>query len=104
MEPGGRLLLRRAEAARWQPVPNEDPVYGGADPIVRGGNARTGGAGQAARLQETPGVVHRHRPDLTENLACMRTEGMGERRLLSIADADQLRSILKFMLDERELL
>ena len=34
----------------------------------------------------------------------MRTEGMGERRLLSIADADQLRSILKFMLDEREFL
>jgi hypothetical protein len=45
-----------------------------------------------------------NRPDLTENLACMRTEGMGERRLLSIADADQLRSILKFMLDEREFL
>src|SRR6201993_227035 len=41
---------------------------------------------------------------LTENLACMRTEGMGERRLLSIADADQLRSILKFMLDEGEFL
>src|SRR5207244_12772830 len=45
-----------------------------------------------------------NRPDLTENLACMRTEGMGERRLLSIADQDQLRSILKFMLDEREFL
>src|SRR5207253_2519294 len=43
-------------------------------------------------------------PDLTKNLACMRTEGMGERRLLSIADADQLRSILRFMLDEREFL
>ena len=34
----------------------------------------------------------------------MRTEGMGERRLLSIASQDQLRSILKFMLDEREFL
>src|SRR3989441_625370 len=45
-----------------------------------------------------------NRPDLTENLACMRTEGMGERRLLSIADQDQLRGILKFMLDEREFL
>jgi hypothetical protein len=45
-----------------------------------------------------------NRPDLTKNLACMRTEGIGERRLLSIADADQLRSILKFMLDEREFL
>ena len=45
-----------------------------------------------------------NRPDLTENLACMRTEGMGERRLLSIADQGQLRSILKVMLDEREFL
>ena len=45
-----------------------------------------------------------NRPDLTENLACMRTEGTGERRLLSIADQDQLRSILRFMLDEREFL
>jgi hypothetical protein len=45
-----------------------------------------------------------NRPDLTENLACMESEGMGQRRLLSIADKDQLRSILKFMLDEREFL
>ena len=43
-------------------------------------------------------------PISRQNLACMRTEGMGERRLLSIADQDQLRSILKFMLDEREFL
>jgi hypothetical protein len=45
-----------------------------------------------------------NRPDLTESLACMRSTGMGERRLLSIADEDQLRSILKYMLDEREFL
>jgi len=45
-----------------------------------------------------------NRPDLTENLACMRSEGKGERRLFSIADQDQLRSILKYMLDEREFL
>ncbi len=45
-----------------------------------------------------------NRPDLTQSLACMATEGMGERRLLSIAGGDQLRSILKFMLDEREFL
>ena len=45
-----------------------------------------------------------NRPDLTGNLACMRTEGMGERRLLSIANQDQLRRILKYMLDEREFL
>jgi len=45
-----------------------------------------------------------NRPDLTDNVACMRTQGMEERRLLSIAGQDQLRSILKFMLDEREFL
>jgi hypothetical protein len=45
-----------------------------------------------------------NRPDLTDNFACMRSEGAGERRLLSIADKDKLRSILKYMLDEREFL
>jgi hypothetical protein len=45
-----------------------------------------------------------NRPDLTENFACMRSEGMGERRLLSIANEDQLRRILHYMLDEREFL
>ena len=45
-----------------------------------------------------------NRPDLTENLACMRTEGENERRLLSIANQDQLRSILRYMLDENEFL
>src|SRR4029077_2805636 len=45
-----------------------------------------------------------NRPDLTHNLACMRSEGTGKRRLLSIANQDQLRCILKYMLDEREFL
>ena len=34
----------------------------------------------------------------------MTPEGKGDRRLLSIADAEQLRDILKYMLDEREFL
>jgi Mannosylglycerate hydrolase MGH1-like glycoside hydrolase domain len=45
-----------------------------------------------------------NRPELIGNVACMRTPGMGERRLLSIATQDQLRQILKYMLDEREFL
>ncbi len=45
-----------------------------------------------------------HRPDLTANVACMRTKGMQERRLLSIVGRDQLRRILKIMLDENEFL
>ena len=61
-------------------------------------------------LDRLPGFKRRlewfidNRPDLTDNFACMRSEGAGERRLLSIADKDKLRSILKYMLDEREFL
>jgi hypothetical protein len=46
----------------------------------------------------------RHRQDLTANVACMRTPGSGERRLLSIIDQSQLRRVLEVMLDEREFL
>jgi len=45
-----------------------------------------------------------NRPDLTQNVACMRTPGHAERRLLSIVDQKQLRSVLRFMLDENEFL
>jgi Mannosylglycerate hydrolase MGH1-like glycoside hydrolase domain/Glycosyl hydrolase family 63 C-terminal domain len=45
-----------------------------------------------------------NRPDLTKNVACMRTHGESERRLFSIVNQDQLRSILKYMLDENEFL
>jgi hypothetical protein len=61
-------------------------------------------------LDRHPGFKRRlewfveNRPDLTNNLASMTTEGKGARRLLSIADPDQLRDILKYMLDEREFL
>jgi hypothetical protein len=61
-------------------------------------------------LERLPGFKRRlewfveNRPDLTENLACMRTIGAGERRLLSIANPQQLRDILEFMLDENEFL
>ncbi len=45
-----------------------------------------------------------NRPDLTQNFSCMRSDGMGERRLLSIASENHLRRILSYMLDEREFL
>jgi hypothetical protein len=45
-----------------------------------------------------------NRRDLTGNVACMRTTGHAERRLLAIVSADQLRSVLRVMLDEREFL
>ena len=44
----------------------------------------------------------RNRPDLRQNVACMETEGIGERRILSIADPAKLRRILRKMLDESE--
>ena len=45
-----------------------------------------------------------NRPDLTRNVASMTVRGKGERRLLSIVNPDQLRVILKSMLDESEFL
>jgi len=45
-----------------------------------------------------------NRPDLTGNVASMRRLGVGERRLLAIADRKKLARVLRFMLDEREFL
>ncbi|MFN7947710.1 MAG: glucosidase [Blastocatellia bacterium] len=45
-----------------------------------------------------------NRPDLTRNVACMYAEGMKERRLLSVVNSDQLRRVLRVMLDENEFL
>ena len=45
-----------------------------------------------------------HRPDLTGGVACMRTPGRGERRLMAVVDPDRLRRVLAVMLDEREFL
>jgi hypothetical protein len=45
-----------------------------------------------------------NRPDLTRNVACMRTPGQGERRLLSVVWPERLRRVLQVMLDEGEFL
>jgi hypothetical protein len=45
-----------------------------------------------------------NRPDLIENVACMRTKGEGERRLLSVVGEEQLRSFLRVLFDENEFL
>ncbi len=45
-----------------------------------------------------------NRKDLIRNVACMRTPGKEERRMLSIVDPDQLRRVLRVMLDENEFL
>jgi hypothetical protein len=61
-------------------------------------------------LDRLPGFKRRmewfidNRPDLVGNMACMRTPGRGQRRLMSIADREQLRRILQIMLDEAEFL
>jgi hypothetical protein len=61
-------------------------------------------------LEHLPGFKRRmewfiqNRPDLTENVASMRTSGMGERRLLAIVGAEQLKRMLEIMLDEEEFL
>ena len=61
-------------------------------------------------LERLPGFKRRlewfieNRPDLVGNVACMRTRGKAERRLLSIVGRDQLRRVLQLMLDESEFL
>ncbi len=45
-----------------------------------------------------------NRPSLIGNVACMRTPGMGERRLLAVAYHERLERVLKVMLDENEFL
>jgi len=61
-------------------------------------------------LERLPGFKRRlewfidNRRDLIGSVACMRSPGRGERRLLSIVDRDQLRRVLQFMLDENEFL
>lgn len=45
-----------------------------------------------------------HRKDLAGNVPCMNIPGEGQRRLLSIANGDQLRRVLHFLLDESEFL
>jgi hypothetical protein len=45
-----------------------------------------------------------NRPDLTSAVACMRTPGSKERRLLAVVNEDRLRRVLKVMLDENEFL
>ena len=61
-------------------------------------------------LSRLPGFKRRlewfidNRKDLINNVACMRTRGEGERRMLSIVDRDKLRRVLGVMLDENEFL
>ena len=61
-------------------------------------------------LEKLPGFKRRldwfieHRHDLTDNVACMRTPGLGERRLLSVVTGDRLQRVLRYLLDEREFL
>jgi hypothetical protein len=61
-------------------------------------------------IDQFPGFKRRmqwfidHRPDLTDNVASMEVYGKGARRLLSIVTPNQLRRILKRMLDEDEFL
>ena len=45
-----------------------------------------------------------NRRDLTNDVACMKTPGNGERRLLAIAYRERLEKVLKLMLDENEFL
>lgn len=45
-----------------------------------------------------------HRPDLTDDIACMQKEGRENRRILAIVNSDKLKKILTYMFDETEFL
>jgi hypothetical protein len=61
-------------------------------------------------LDRLPGFKRRlewfveHRHDLTDHVACMRTPGDKERRLLAVVTAERLQRVLHYMLDEEEFL
>jgi hypothetical protein len=61
-------------------------------------------------LEHLPGFRRRmewfinNRPDLTDNIARMNKQGMGDRRLLSLVNQKRLRRVLHVMLDEAEFL
>jgi hypothetical protein len=61
-------------------------------------------------LNRLPGFRRRlewfidNRPDLTKHVACMRSAGSAERRLLAVVDRERLTRILQVMLDESEFL
>ena len=61
-------------------------------------------------LRRLPGFKRRmdwfiqNRPDLTKNVARMDAKGEGERMLLSITNAEQLRRVPRIMLDEEQFL
>jgi hypothetical protein len=61
-------------------------------------------------MEQLPGFKRRlewfieHRRDLTHNVASMSVPGKGQRLLLSLVDPDQLRRVLRHMLDENEFL
>ena len=77
----------------------------GIDPAVRRGDAGTGSSRQAARFQAASGMVHRQ-PSRSHSetwLACA-PKGWASGDCCPSLDQDKLRSILKFMLDEREFL
>jgi Glycosyl hydrolase family 63 C-terminal domain len=46
----------------------------------------------------------KNRPELTQNVSCMKTPGMNERHLLAVAYRERLESVLRYMLDETEFL
>lgn len=65
---------------------------------------------ESKTLKALPGFKRRmewfikNRPDLRHNIACIETEGVGARRLLSIVHPDRLKKILQKVLDETEFL
>jgi hypothetical protein len=65
---------------------------------------------EATDFEKLPGFKRRvewflnNRPDLTDWISCLQTQGQADRRILSIVNRERLRRILRVMLDETEFL
>lgn len=76
----------------------------GLIPLFAVTTAETGWLDQFPGFRRRMDWFMQNRPDLTDNIAAMDKPGHGERLLVSICNGRQLRSILEYMLDEKEFL
>ena len=102
---GGRLLLRRAPAARRPGPAAQGPVDGRPAAAVRGHGLRRASCWRSTRSSASGSQWFLDaRPELCAAIHDPRKPGVAGRRLASILDETKLRRVLAKMLDENEFL
>ena len=99
-----RVFLRRAASAERRDDPREGPFHCGIDSVVRGRNARFGPHRHpASRFKHRMQWFIENRPELSQHVETQTYEG-GVRRFLSLVNRHRLRSVMRYLLDEKEFL